>query len=306
MPPASSARSSVGTSSSATAPTGRCAGRSRGATGRSSTRWARSTGAEVDRIVVDAADSAGLAELAAGTRLVVSTVGPYARYGSPLVAAVAEAGIDYVDLTGEPQWMRRMIDQHQATAERTGARIVHTCGFDSIPSDLGTLYTQQRAVEQLGTHCTRIDLQVRALRGGASGGTIASMVELVTEASSDPTVRKLMADPYGLNPTDLRSGPHDPDVARPTRDADGRWVAPFVMAAVNRKVVHRSHALLGRPWGHDFRYQETIGARPPASSAPPRRPGITAGLGAFVLLLSIGPTRRAARAVAAARSRVRG
>ena len=264
--------------------------------GRSRTKLddvARSTGADVERIVVDAADAAGLGELATSTRVVVSTVGRTRCHGSPLIAAVVEAGTDYVDLTGEPQWMRRMIDQHQAAAERTGARIVHTCGFDSIPSDLGTLYTQERAIEQFGTHCTRVDFQVRSMRGGASGGTIASMLELVTEAAADPSVRALLADPYGLNPTDLRSGPDGKDLARPTRDDTGRWLAPFVMAAVNRKVVHRSHALMGRPWGPDFRYQESMATRPGLLGAG-MATGIAGGLVASALLMSVGPTRRAA------------
>ncbi|MEZ5180099.1 MAG: saccharopine dehydrogenase NADP-binding domain-containing protein [Acidimicrobiales bacterium] len=179
---------------------------------------ARDTGAEVERIVVDAADEAGLADLAAATRVVVSTVGPYARYGSPLVAAVAAAGTDYCDLTGETQWMRRMIDAHSSAAEASGARIVHACGFDSIPSDLGVWFTQQRALERFDAPCERIAMRVARMKGGASGGTIASMLNLVEEAAADPSLRKLLADPYVLNPPDLRSGPPQPDLVRPARD----------------------------------------------------------------------------------------
>jgi len=255
---------------------------------------ARDTGADVERIVVDAADDAGVAAMVGRTRLVISTVGPYVRYGSPLVAAVAAAGVDYVDLTGEPQWMRRMIDEHQATAERTGARLVHTCGFDSIPSDLGAFFTQQRAVERFGVPCSQIELQVRSMKGSASGGTIASMLELVEEAAADRSVRALLADPYALNPADMRSGPDGPDLARPAKDSAGCWQAPFVMAGVNRKVVHRTNALLGRPWGPDFRYQETMATRPGPLGAA-MAGGVAGGLAVSLVVGGIGPLRRAAQ-----------
>lgn len=255
---------------------------------------ARSTGADVERIVADAGDAAALAGLAAVTRVVVSTVGPYALYGSPLVAAVAAEGTDYCDLTGETQWMRAMIDAHQADAEASGARIVHTSGFDSIPSDLGVWFTQQQAQERFGAPCQRISMRVHTMKGGASGGTIASMVNLVEEARHDPALRKLLADPYALNPPDLRSGPKQPDTMRPTRDADtGDWLAPFVMAAVNTRVVQRTHALLGRPWGRDFRYDEAMdmGAGPLGVA---KATGLTAGLGAGMGVMAFGPTRNLA------------
>jgi short subunit dehydrogenase-like uncharacterized protein len=255
---------------------------------------AHDTGAHVERIVADAGDRAALDDLAASTRVVVSTVGPYALYGSPLVAAVAGAGTDYCDLTGETQWMRAMIDAHQADAEASGARIVHTCGFDSIPSDLGVWFTQERARELLGAPCERIAMRVHSMKGGASGGTIASMVNLVEEATKDAELRTLLADPYALNPADLRSGPPQPDTMRPTRDVvTGDWLAPFVMAAVNTRVVQRSHALLGRPWGPDFRYDEAMdmGSGPLGAA---RATGLTAGLGAGMGLMAFGPTRRLA------------
>jgi short subunit dehydrogenase-like uncharacterized protein len=190
--------------------------------------------------------------------------------------------------------MRRMIDAHQATAQRSGARIVHSCGFDSIPSDLGVLFLQDRAMERFGVPCTTVDLVVAAMRGTASGGTVASMVELVGEAASDRSVRDLLQDPYGLNPADLRTGGDGADLARPTRGPSGRWLAPFVMAPVNRKVVHRSHALLGRPWGGpDFRYQETMATRPGVVGAA-MAGAVSAGLAATVVLGAIGPVRRAA------------
>jgi short subunit dehydrogenase-like uncharacterized protein len=188
--------------------------------------------------------------------------------------------------------MRKMIDAHHEAAEASGARIVHACGFDSIPSDLGVWFTQQRAIESLGDACTRIDMRVRSMRGGASGGTIASMLNLVEEAAADPELRKLLADPYLLNPADLRSGPPQPDVVRPTRDErSGEWLAPFVMAAVNTRVVHRSHALAGRPWGPDFRYREAMATGTGPIGAA-KAGAVTAGLAAGMGLTALGPTRR--------------
>jgi short subunit dehydrogenase-like uncharacterized protein len=252
---------------------------------------AADTGAHVEQIVVDASDAAGLADLARSTRVVISTVGPYALYGSPLVAAVAAAGTGYCDLTGETQWMRRMIDAHQAEAEASGARIVHTCGFDSIPSDVGVWFTQQRAIEQLGQPCTRIEMRVHAMKGGASGGTIASMLNLMEEAAADKELRKLLADPYCLAPVDLRTGPAQPDLDRPTKGDDGEWLAPFVMAAVNARVVQRSHALLGRPWGPDFRYRETMAmGTGPLGAA--KAGGLSAGLVAGLGVAAFRPTRQ--------------
>ena len=148
-------------------------------------------------------------------------------YGSDLVAAAVSAGTDYCDLTGETQWMRRMIDAHQDGTAASGARMVHTCGFDSIPSDMGVWFTQQQAQERFGEPCERIAMRVRALyKGGASGGTIASMMNLMEEASSDRELRRMLADPYALAPADQRHGVPQPDVTRPpctTRSAVSGW-----------------------------------------------------------------------------------
>ncbi len=262
--------------------------------GRSADKLARvaeEAGADVDQLVVDAEDNAALDEMARSTRVVISTVGPYALHGSALVAAVSAAGTDYCDLTGETQWMRRMIDAHHDEAGESGARVVHSCGFDSIPSDLGVWFTQQRSVELLGEPCHRISMRVHAMKGGASGGTIASMVNLVEEASKDRDLRRLLADPYALNPPDLRSGPPQPDTNRPTRDSEsGRWLAPFVMAAVNTRVVQRTHALLGRPWGGHFRYDEAMDMGPGPLGAA-KATGLVAGLGAGMGAMAFGPTR---------------
>ena len=253
---------------------------------------ATDTGADVEQIVANATDRAALDDLVAATKVVVSTVGPYALYGSDLVAAAVSAGTDYCDLTGETQWMRRMIDAHQDGAAASGARMVHTCGFDSIPSDMGVWFTQQQAQERFGEPCERIAMRVRALKGGASGGTIASMMNLMEEASSDRELRRMLADPYTLAPADQRHGVPQPDVTRPVHDPiSGQWVAPFVMAAVNTRVVHRSHALLGRPWGPEFRYDEaTATGDGPLGAA--KAAGLSAGLAAGMGLAALGPTRR--------------
>ena len=246
---------------------------------------------DVPSIVADASSAEDMAALADSSRLVISTVGPYALYGSELVAAVAAAGTDYVDLTGEPQWMQRMIDAHQDAAAKSGARIVHTCGFDSIPSDLGVWFTQQQAIEQLGEPCTQIAMRVKAMKGGASGGTIASMMNVVDETKADPTLRKTLGNPFALAPEGMRSGPKQPNVTVPVQDAaSGEWVAPFVMAGINTKVVHRSHALLDRPWGDDFLYDEAMlmGEGPLGAL---KAGGMVAGLGGFMGLAAVGPVR---------------
>lgn len=254
-------------------------------------RVADEAGADVEQIVADAADADAMDELAARARVVVSTVGPYALYGSPLVAAVAEHGTDYCDLTGEPQWMRAMIDAHGEAATASGARIVHACGFDSIPSDLGVWFTQQQAIERFGAACTTIGLRVKAAKGGASGGTIASGLNLMEEARRDPELRKVLANPYALAPDGMRTGPRQPNVTLPARDdLSGQWVAPFIMAATNTRVVHRTHALLGRPWGDDFAYDEAMlmGDGPVGAM---KASAVAGGMGAFAGLGAFGPTR---------------
>lgn len=247
--------------------------------------------AAVPLIVADSHDRASLAALAQRTRVVVTTVGPYALYGSELVAACVEAGTDYCDLAGEVQWMRRMIDAHQARAEATGARIVHCCGFDSIPSDLGVHFLQRAAREQFGEPCHRVGLRVRAARGGFSGGTVASMLNLIAEGRRDREVARILRNPYALNPPDSRDGPRQASHGRPSFDRDvDSWLAPFVMAAINTRVVHRTNALLGFPYGREFRYDEAIltGRGLPGRT---RAMAIAAGLGAFTVAAGIGPAR---------------
>jgi short subunit dehydrogenase-like uncharacterized protein len=213
----------------------------------------------IQTIVADSFDDSKLASMAERTRVVISTVGPYAKYGSPLVAACVAAGTHYVDLAGEAQWVRKMIDLHHDTAQTTGARIVHCCGFDSVPMDIGVWFLQQEAHRRTGSYCESITMLVKAMKGGASGGTLASMMNLIKESRADRTVARTLVDPYGLNPNDERSGPDARDQQNVRfDDTANAWTAPFIMAGINTKVVRRSHALSGYQYGRDFRYHEAI------------------------------------------------
>lgn len=211
----------------------------------------------IDVLTGDAFDRDSLDAIAEQTRVICTTVGPYAEYGTNVVEACLEHGTDYCDLAGEIHWMRRMIDEHHEDALDEGVRIVHGCGFDSIPSDLGTVLMQTHANEQFGTSCSRVDAYVSTSSFGMSGGTYASLIGTFEAMASDPAIRRVVQSPYSLAPEGERSGPDDGVQQGPAYDsATGQWTAPFVMAIVNEKVVRRSNALLGYPWGRDFRYRE--------------------------------------------------
>jgi len=247
--------------------------------------------AKLPLVVADAADDDALRRLCKSTRVVVSTVGPYALHGEPLVRACVDTGTDYCDLTGEVQWVRRMIERHEAAARASGARIVHCCGFDSIPSDLGVHFVQGEAKRRFGGPCSRIKMRVKAMRGGASGGTVASLMNVVKEAAADPALRKELADPYSLCPPSGAPHERQPEVRTPEYDADfATWVAPFVMALVNTRVVHRSNALSGHAYGADFVYDEAMitGKGPLGGLAAT---AFTAGVAGFVAASAIGPLR---------------
>ena len=215
--------------------------------------------ADLELILADSFDHEALAALASRTKVVLTTVGPYALYGSDLVAACVEAGTHYCDLAGEVHWIRKMIDHHQARAQQTGARIVHCCGFDSVPMDIGVWFLQEAAREKYGAYCKSITMLVKATKGAASGGTIASMLNLISESRKDRSVARTLVDPYGLNPDGKRQGPDQRDQQKVLyRDDINSWTAPFIMAGVNTKVVRRSHALAGFPYGRDFRYAEAV------------------------------------------------
>ena len=232
----------------------------------------------------DATSPSTLEEMAARTQVVVTTVGPYSRYGMPLVAACAGAGTDYADLTGEAMFIRESIDLYHKQAADTGARIVHCCGFDSIPSDM-SVYALYRAVRDEGAgELLDTDFVMRSFSGGFSGGTIASMMDVLQAASRDPDVRRVLADPYTLSSDraaepDLGPQPDMPwrrggDIAPELR---GHWTAGFVMASINTRVVRRSNALLDCAYGRRFRYSEnmSLGSSPLA----PLASAVFAGVG---------------------------
>jgi short subunit dehydrogenase-like uncharacterized protein len=243
-----------------------------------------SLGIDVPIIVADALDAAQIGALARRTRAVCTTVGPYRKYGGPLVAACADAGTHYCDLTGEVPWMREMIDAHHARARQTGARIVHACGFDSIPSDLGTWATQQEMIRRSGAPATKITALFGPVKGGFSGGTAASAL-LLAELSADPAIRRVLADPYALDPDGHDRRPRVRSERSIGWNAELRaFTMPFVMADTNTRVVRRSHALAGLPWGEDFVYREMMSA-PGNPRGLARAVGMTGGLAALAFAL---------------------
>jgi len=218
-------------------------------------------GSPIAVLVGDSHDTAFMGEMTTRAKVVVSTVGPFALYGSELVAACAENGTHYCDLAAEPHWMRAMIDAHQVKARETGARMVHSCGHDAIPSDLGVQFLQDAALARYGEPCKRITTRVTRMKGGFSGGTAASFLNAMRLRETDPDFGRLSADPYALCPEGERQGPDGPDRMMPvevTWDADLQaWTKPYFMGPMNSKVVRRSNAIMGYPYGRDFRYQET-------------------------------------------------
>ena len=208
-------------------------------------------------LTANADDPAALRSLTARAKVVLTTVGPYQLYGNDLVAACVETGTGYVDLCGEPNWMHDVIDRHQTAAKASGARIVLSCGFDSIPFDLGVWTVQQAAIAKWGRPAPRVKGRVRKMQGTFSGGTFASGKATAAAAAKNPSVFKILLDPFALTPG--FEGPDQPKGVMPEYDeAVGGWVAPFVMAVINTKNVHRTNFLAGHPYGTDFRYDEMM------------------------------------------------
>jgi short subunit dehydrogenase-like uncharacterized protein len=243
-------------------------------------------------LVADSTDGTALAELAAASRVLISTVGPYLRYGMPVVEACARAGTHYADLTGEVLFHRQAIDRVDATAREAGARVVHSCGYDSVPSDLGVLLLAERAHELDAGGLTDV-LTIATARGGISGGTVDSMRGQFEAVRRDPEWRQVLGDPYALSP-DRAS---EPTVRQPTdspppgrRGPDGRWTAPFVMASYNTRVVRRSNALQGHAYGRDLRYGEVMGLGSGPRGAVAAA-GVTAVLAGLVTAFKNPPLR---------------
>jgi short subunit dehydrogenase-like uncharacterized protein len=217
--------------------------------------------ADTPLIVADAGDPASLKAMVDQTKSVISSVGPYQLHGSELLAACVASGTDYFDLCGEPIWMRQMIEAHEATAKSTGARIVFSCGFDSLPFELGVFCAQEEAKKVFGAPANRVKGRVRSITLTVSGGTAASMRGLFAAAANDHSLVALLRSPFALTPG--FEGPKQPPGNRPVFDQDlDSWTAPFVMANINTRNVHRSNLLMGFPYGKDFVYDEMMLAGP--------------------------------------------
>lgn len=242
-------------------------------------------------LVADSGDARSLAAMASSARVVVSTVGPYLQHGLPLVEACARAGTHYADLTGETPFVREAIDRYDDVARASGARIVHACGYDSVPSDLAVLTLHRRVAADAAGELGHVRLVARA-KGGVSGGTVASALGIVDLARRDPSVRRLLADPFALSPDREAepSTPQPPDVPAPGRTYDGGWVAPSPMASFDARVVRRSNALLAWSYGRSLRYGEVVGTGRGLRGAG-RAVGLVAGLGLLGAAIAVPPTR---------------
>src|SRR5712675_326216 len=222
-----------------------------------SVRDAIGAAADTPLIVADAGDPASLRAMVDQTKSVISTVGPYMLYGNELLAACIAAGVDYFDLCGEPTWMRQKIEQHEAAAKKSRARIVFSCGYDSLPFELGVFCAQEEAKKAFGVSASRVKGRVREMKGTFSGGTAASMRAIFEAAAKDLSLVTLLRDPFVLTPG--FEGPKQPPGNKPAFDEDlNSWTAPFVMANINTRNVHRSNMLMGFPYGKEFVYDEMV------------------------------------------------
>jgi len=246
---------------------------------------------KVDIIIANSNDDASLNDMTAQAQVIISTVGPYLKYGEPLIKACTANGTDYVDLTGEAIFIKDMMDKYQDAAEQSGARIINSCGFDSIPSDLGVYFTQTKAEERFGDTCHVIHMRVKAAKGGLSGGTIASMATIFEEAGKSKARREQVANPYLLNNDTDAPRVRQDNISKPEYDNEHkRWLAPFVMASINTRIVHHSNQLLGYEYGRDFKYDEAMwmqdGVKGQLSSY-----ALSAGLFGFSTAMMITPSR---------------
>ncbi|GAF57489.1 LOW QUALITY PROTEIN: putative membrane protein [Psychrobacter sp. JCM 18902] len=248
-------------------------------------------GSTVDIILANSDDADSLDEMTKQTQVIISTVGPYLKYGEPLIKSCTLHGTDYVDLTGEAIFIKDMMDKYQDAAKQSGARIVNSCGFDSIPSDLGVYFTQTQAEKKFGRACDVIHMRVKAAKGGLSGGTIASMATIFEEVGKDKSRRKQVANPYLLNDDKDAPNVRQANVSKPAYDSEHkRWLAPFVMASINTRIVHRTNQLLGYEYGRDFKYDEAMwmqdGVKGQLSSY-----AMSAGLFGFATAMMVKPSR---------------
>ena len=211
-----------------------------------------------DRVfIADCNNIESLIKLTSKTKVICTTVGPYAKLGTNLIDACIKTNTNYCDITGETQWIRKMIDKYHSKAKENKIKIINSCGFDSIPSDMGVFYSQKKLFEKTGEYANKINMRVASAKGGISGGTYNSLSNVLEEARLDKEVRKTLTNPYGLNPIDKQNGPDKADLQSVIFDkVSNSWIAPFVMAGINTKIVRRSHALIDFKYGSDFSYDE--------------------------------------------------
>lgn len=211
----------------------------------------------VSIIVADSHDPASLAAMTKRTKVILTTVGPYGKYGAELVAACVENKTHYCDLAGEVPFIRNMIDTHHEKAKAEGTKIVNCCGFDSIPSDLGVYFIQKEAQAKMGQRIKQVKMRVKAFNGALSGGTYASLNDTMEKAQEDKNLYGVLINPYSLNPVGEQEGPDERDLQQVLHDeTSNNWIYPFIMAGINTKIVRRSNAIAGYPYGKDFRYEE--------------------------------------------------
>jgi short subunit dehydrogenase-like uncharacterized protein len=250
---------------------------------------------DVPTVTGDATDPERLRDIARRTDVVCTTVGPYTTYGTPLVEACLEYGTDYCDLTGEVNWVRETVDRYHDEAVDAETRIVHSCGFDSVPADIGTMLVQSFAADEFDASCELVRVYLEDGSGGVSGGTLASAAELFDAASNDPVARETLRNPYSLAPPGERDGVDRGEQRRPRHDRlRPVWTAPSPMAPVNERVVRRSNALLGYPWGREFRCTEVVPTGRGVDGAV-RATLLAGGLGLFTAALSVDPLRSGIR-----------
>jgi len=252
--------------------------------------------ADLPLVMADASDPASLVAMARAAKVVITTVGPYQLYGEGLIAACVEAGTDYVDLCGEPAWMAEMIAKYDAKAKASGARIVFSCGFDSIPFDLGVAFLQREAKQRLGAAMPRVRGRVRKMKGGFSGGTVASLMATLEASKRNPAIFKTLANPFALTPG--FTGPRQPEGDKAIYDDKANaWAAPFVMASINTKNVHRSNFLRGQAYGADFVYDEMV-LTGEGKKGESRAKTAAVGSSVSNVLLGFAPTRALIRTFA--------
>ena len=241
-------------------------------------------------LTADANDLEALTNLCNSTQVILSTVGPYDLYGESLVQACCQTGTDYCDLTGEMHWIKRMQEKYSEVAVNSGARIVHACGFDSIPSDCGVHFLQKHSAKNHGKACSKINMGVKRISGGLSGGTIASMLNMTKQIIKDPSLRKELGNPYSCCPPDHGFTARQVNISVAYDEHAKSWLAPFMMAAINTRIVHRSNALSGKAYGEQFYYQEaTLTGDSKAGEKRAKR--MATGSKLFNLATAISPIR---------------